>query len=226
MPLSNKQIALAFLFFTILDIKGIVTHFPLLQYIAKPLLLPLLMLLLVFSTPPNAAGKIIMLTALLFSWWGDIFLMIESANPLFFILGLACFLTTHILYIIYFLKIRSAAISLLKKQPLLVLLVVGYGIAMVFILFPHLGSLKIPVIVYALTICTMLLSSLHIFYKTNKPANYFFAAGAAIFVLSDSLLAFNKFYSPFAFAGVGVMLTYCTAQYCMVTGYIKQHSHD
>jgi uncharacterized membrane protein YhhN len=80
--------------------------------------------------------------------------------------------------------------------------------------------------VYAAVICSMLLCSLHIFLKVNKPANLFYLVGAVFFVLSDSLLAINKFYQPFAFAGVFIMLTYCAAQYFIVTGFIKQLPYE
>lgn len=207
------------------DITGIAANISILHYIAKPVLLPLLMVLLATATPA-VAGKRIMLAALFFSWVGDMFLLAEDKNPLFFIFGLVSFLTTHILYIIYFLSIRSNQISLLKKQPLLIAVVLAYGIALVWLLFPTLADLKIPVMVYAAVICTMLLCSLHIYLKANKPANMFFVLGALLFVLSDSLLAINKFYQPFAFAGVYIMLTYCAAQYFIVTGFIKQQQHD
>lgn len=216
------QIPFAFIFWCVVVINsiGIAANITLLHFITKPLLVPVLIMLLVF-TPTVAPRKNLLITGLVFSWLGDMFLLFEDKNPLFFIFGLVCFLTTHIFYIIYFLKIKSANISLLKKQPLLFLLVIGYGISLVWLLYPHLGDLKIPVIVYAAVICTMLLCSLHIFYKVNQPANVLYVAGAAFFVLSDSLLAFNKFYQPFAYAGVLIMLTYCAAQYFIVKGFIK-----
>jgi len=70
----------------------------------------------------------------------------------------------------------------------------------------------------------MLFYSLHIFYKTNPPANKFFVVGAIFFVLSDSLLAINKFYQTFSMAGVGIMLTYCLAQYFIVRGCVTLDS--
>jgi uncharacterized membrane protein YhhN len=91
---------------------------------------------------------------------------------------------------------------------------------LVILLLPHLGELKIPVVLYATVICSMLLGSLHIYLKTNRPANKLFVLGATLFVLSDSLLAINKFYQPFPMAGVGIMLTYCLAQYFIVRGSI------
>ena len=73
----------------------------------------------------------------------------------------------------------------------------------------------------------MLLCSLHVYYKVNKPANDMFVFGALMFVLSDSLLAINKFLEPLPYAGISIMLTYCAAQYFIVTGFIIQHAaHD
>jgi len=68
----------------------------------------------------------------------------------------------------------------------------------------------------------MLLCSLHIFYKVNKKAAVHYLLGAAAFVLSDTLLAVNKFYQPFEYAGIFIMLTYCAAQYFIIRGYIEQ----
>ncbi len=222
---KTQLLTIIFLLAVAADITGITANIPLLHYFAKSILLPVLIILLATATPA-VAGKKIMLVALFFSWLGDMFLLFESRQSLFFILGLVSFLTTHVLYIIYFLSIRSNQISLLKKQPFLIAAVSAYGIALVWLLFPHLKDLKIPVMVYAAVICTMLLCSLHIYFKVTKPANTLFVSGALLFVLSDSLLAINKFYQPFAIAGVYIMLTYCAAQYFIVNGFIKQQQHD
>jgi uncharacterized membrane protein YhhN len=224
---DKVQIQWAILFGVLVavDILGITAGISIVHFIAKPLLIPGLILLLKMSKT-TVPRKSLLLTGLVFSWLGDMFLLFEDKNALFFIFGLASFLTTHIFYIIYFLKIRSSADSLLKKQPWIVLLIAGYGLVLVWFLYPYLGDLKIPVMVYATVICGMLLCSLHIFLKVNKPANILYLLGASLFVLSDSLLALNKFYQPFAFAAVLIMLTYCAAQYFIVTGFIKQVPHD
>ena len=216
----QKKIAFAFWVLTLLDITGIAANIQLLHFIAKPLLIPALLLLLVF-TKSATPGKNLLLAGLFFSWMGDVFLLFENKNALFFIFGLASFLTTHIFYIIYFLRIKSAGPSLLKKQPVLIALVLGYGITLVWQLYPHLGDLKLPVIIYAMVICTMLLCSLHVFLKVNRKSAVYYLAGASVFVISDSLLAINKFYQPFAFAGLLIMLTYCAAQYFIVCGYAE-----
>ena len=45
--------------------------------------------------------------------------------------------------------------------------------------------------------------------------------GAILFVVSDSLLAFNKFFSPFNNAGVIIMLTYGLAQLFITEGAVR-----
>ena len=217
----QKKIGLAFWILAMLDAGGIASNIDMLHFIVKPLLIPALLLLL-FYTRSTVPGKNLLLTGLFFSWMGDVFLLFEDKQALFFILGLAGFLTTHIFYIVYFLRIKSPNTSLLQKKPICIALVAAYGITLVWQLYPYLGDLKLPVIVYAAVICSMLLCSLHIFLKVNKKAAVCYLLGATVFVVSDSLLAINKFYQPFPYAGVFIMLTYCAAQYFIVYGFIQQ----
>ena len=217
----QKKMALAFLILALLDVIGVAANIELLHFIVKPLLIPALLLLL-FYTRSTVPGKNLLFTGLFFSWMGDVFLLFEYKQALFFIFGLAAFLTTHIFYIMYFLRIKSVNASLLKKQPIFIALVLAYGITLVWQLYPYLGDLKLPVMVYAAVICSMLLCSLHIFLKVNKKAAGYYLFGAIAFVVSDSLLAINKFYQPFTYAGVFIMLTYCAAQYFIVRGFIEQ----
>ncbi|HMC98781.1 MAG TPA: lysoplasmalogenase, partial [Ferruginibacter sp.] len=111
--------------------------------------------------------------------------------------------------------------SLLKTQPWWPVLAIMYGGGLLYFLFPSLGKMELPVTVYAVVITTMLICSIHAFRKTNSAAGSFFILGALFFVLSDSLLAINKFYQPFSFAQVLIMLTYCAAQFFIVMGYAK-----
>jgi uncharacterized membrane protein YhhN len=219
------QLPVFFWLLVAVDIAGIATGVSTVHFVAKPLLMPVLVLLLAVSKTIIPA-KQLLLAGLFFSWLGDMFLLFDQHNSLFFIFGLICFLATHIFYIIYFL--RAGAFKLLQaiKSPWLALIVLGYGALLVWFLYPHLKDLKIPVMVYAAVICTMLLCSLYLFPKLKQPANILYVSGAALFILSDSLLAVNKFYQAFYLAPVLIMLTYCAAQYFIVTGFIKQLPYD
>lgn len=217
----KKQIrVLAFLAALLADIIGIQTGNELLQWISKPLILPFLLLYFYAETTSisNALKKWIFL-ALIFSWAGDVLLMFQGKNELFFILGLSAFLLAHIFYILFFHFIRIR-----EKIPgngwYLLFLLIYYSVLMRE-LNPFLGTLAIPVRVYGLVISIMLLMAMHMKALTVKKAGWQMLAGAALFVLSDSVLAINKFYQPFEPAGLVIMLTYGAAQYFIVKGAIE-----
>ncbi len=109
----------------------------------------------------------------------------------------------------------------IKAKPLLLLPVTIYYAGLMFWLSPYLGEMAMPVRIYGLIISFMLMLALHIFYIRNKKAAPYMVAGALLFVLSDSILAINKFYMPFQLAGTLIMLTYGFAQYLIVEGAVK-----
>ncbi len=190
------------------------------RWFTKPLLMPILMLA-VWSGVSNRDNSIkLILAALFFSWAGDILLQMEGM----FIPGLVSFLTAHLFYIYYFLKIKSDSKGLVEQKKLLIGMVLIYVIGFLSILFPHLGAMKIPVVLYALTIGTMLLTALNTKYKISDSAAQLFILGATCFVLSDSLLAFNLFVSKYLALSFLIMLTYCAAQYLIVRGAIEHRN--
>ncbi|SFE92910.1 lysoplasmalogenase [Flavobacterium xueshanense] len=186
----------------------------------KPFLLPFLLLAVYFQE--RFSTKKILLTALTLSWVGDIILMFADKGELYFIAGLIAFLLSHIFYIILFSKQLKIY---LKKSKIIfwvgVTAIAFYLIVMMLILLPSLGDLKIPVFVYALTISIMLLFALKGFLNWQKPANSYILIGAIVFVASDSLLAFDKFYAPLQYSSLLIMATYLLAQYMIVIGILK-----
>ena len=191
------------------------------RLISKPLLMPLLILLYAREKLDGKTFTLLMICALFFSWLGDIFLLFEQNNSLYFILGLSSFLTAHMLYIIYFVKIRSSRVSYFRKQPALLTIVVAYVFALVYLIWPKLGALKLPVLIYAITIGTMLFLALWQYGRLNNKISILFISGAILFVLSDSALALNRFYYPSSWSGAFVMLTYVAAQILLTMGSIS-----
>ena len=186
----------------------------------KPFLLPFLLLAVYFQE--RFSTKNILLTALTLSWVGDIILMFADKGELYFIAGLIAFLLSHISYIILFSK--QLKINLKKSKIIFwvgVTAIAFYLIVIMLILLPSLGDLKIPVFVYALTISIMLLFALKGFLNWQKPANSYILIGAIVFVASDSLLAFDKFYAPLQYSSLLIMATYLLAQYLIVIGILK-----
>lgn len=221
MRIITKRFAPAVFFFVmVLYIAGGLLGFQYLQLATKPLLIPILIGWLLACTRISRRRNLFIL-ALLFSFAGDVFLLFEFINPFLFIPGLLSFLITHILYIVYFLSIKPVRVSLLRTASWLWPVVIMYTAVLLYLLLPKLGDLKIPVTVYALVITGMLLASLHIYKRVNPNCGRDFVLGALFFVVSDSLLAINKFYTPLPFSFL-IMVTYCIAQYLLVKGFIYQ----
>ena len=217
----KKQIwVLAFVAALLADIAGIQINNALLQWISKPLILPFLFLY--FYSEINAVSSPLkkwIYFALFFSWAGDVLLMFQGMKDLFFLLGLSAFLLAHIFYILFFHFVRIR-----EKIPgngwYLLFLLIYYSVLMRK-LSPYLGELTIPVRVYGLVISIMLLMAMHMRVLPVKKAGWSMLAGAAFFVLSDSVLAINKFYMPFEWSGLVIMGTYGAAQYYIVKGAIE-----
>lgn len=183
----------------------------------KPLPLPLLLVSVYnFDKFPTKSW---LFNALVFSWIGDIILMFTPKGELYFILGLISFLISHILYILLFLK-QSNTTAYRKNIIFWIafILILMYLKNMLGFLYPKLGDLKIPVTIYALTISTMLLMALKGYFSWRKPENITILFGAIFFVMSDSILAINKFYEPLPYANFMIMLTYLIAQCAIVIG--------
>jgi uncharacterized membrane protein YhhN len=215
-----KKHTVVYIIFGLVALLNILSghFFPDLRYYSKPLLMPLLMLAYYFEVKQIGFFSGTFLIGLFLSWAGDILLMFESFNGIFFISGLLSFLTAHLLYIRYFSKTKSVNEPYFKSRPVMLLAIVAYVIELLFILWPYLGEMKVPVVIYASAIGLMLAFALWQIGKLDKKAASLFVAGAAFFVLSDSLLAINKFRSSFAYAGSAIMFTYCLAQYLLARG--------
>ncbi|WP_136668216.1 lysoplasmalogenase [Flavobacterium sp. H122] len=185
----------------------------------KPVLLPFLILETYSSE--KFKTKNLLLSALVFSWIGDIVLMFTDKGELYFIFGLVSFLIAHVLFIFLFIKQNKENSKTPKLFWLSVLGVVFYLFGMLSLLFPKLGDLKIPVAVYAITISLMLLLAIKGYFNWSEPNNQTILFGALFFISSDSILAINKFHTELPKSGFFIMITYLIAQYLITEGIIR-----
>lgn len=193
---------------------------PALHYASKPLLLLSLGLYYRLAAPRPAPA---VLAALALSWLGDVLLLFQSdARPLFFIGGLLSFLAAHLGYLLAYRGHQGPGPGLSTGRRLLLALpVLAAGALLLTTLYPHLGPLRLPVLLYAAVLVLMVLGALYRYGRTSAGSFAWVAAGAALFMLSDSLLALNKFLQPLPLAGFWIMLTYCAAQYGIVRGLLR-----
>ncbi|MGE6354648.1 lysoplasmalogenase [Flavobacterium sp. NPDC079362] len=209
-----------YIFLSVLYLIFLLTGHENLDLFLKPVLIPFLGFGVYFHRKFPSGN--ILLTALIFSWIGDVVLLFADIAEIYFILGLVSFLIAHIAYCVLFNKQITGEIQINKVLfGIGSLLIAFYLIAMITILMPKLGELKIPVIIYAAVISTMLLFAFNGYLIWKKPAALYIFLGAAAFVISDSILAFNKFHATIERSSFFIMLTYLVAQYLIVVGILQ-----
>ncbi len=161
----------------------------------------------------------LMLLALLLGWLGDMALLLVPLAPDMFVLGLVCFLVGHVVYVLVFREQWPAAWRAnLKRLAAFWVFVIALAVVLVAYLWPLLGSLRIPVAAYAVVLAGMSLAASLRLGGVSSHSYSWVLAGAVLFMLSDSLLAINKFGSPLPLAGALIMGTYCLAQFAIVRG--------
>jgi uncharacterized membrane protein YhhN len=193
-----------------------------LHFISKPLIMASLLLYYLLAAEPMNRSRSLIL-AMVFSLAGDVLLM----KPEYFVAGLVAFLAAHILYIFAYRQhqYEESESSLLGLQRVrLAFPIVLAATGLVVVLYPVLGELRIPVIFYALVLALMAINALFRHGRTSTGSFWMVFGGAVLFMVSDSILAINKFLQVVDHAGFYNMSTYVLAQYLIVSGLLN-HPH-
>jgi uncharacterized membrane protein YhhN len=219
----KKLVLVLFLLVSVTELAAHLLDWPTVRHFSKPLLLIFLGLYYYVSVERNHLSKLVVL-ALIFSWGGDVLLMYQPKHELYFVFGLASFLVAHLFYIFAYRQFRSedtsnALLGVQRFRYSFPVILAGTGL--ITVLYNHLGDLKIPVIIYALVLVFMVLNALFRFGRTSMISFSMVFFGATLFMISDSLIAINKFLMPLAYSGFWVMITYITAQYLIVEGLLR-----
>lgn len=178
-----------------------------LVYLFKPLttLLVIAVALLSLTTPNAQVGYTMGITAgLVLSLGGDIALMFPSRRA--FTLGLVLFLLAHVVYILAF----TLPNGFHSADWVTGAVLVAIAAACFLYLKPGLGSMKGPVLAYILVICLMVHRALSLFFgEAFTPTQAWLASeGAVLFLISDLILAINRFRHPFEKERLGLLAYY------------------
>ncbi|RJG07305.1 lysoplasmalogenase [Noviherbaspirillum cavernae] len=179
------------------------------HYVFKPLATALIFLQVWrIADPVNPRYRRAVLTGIALSLCGDVFLMLpKNVLASGFLLGLGSFLVAHL----FFLRALTSDARLFG-QPLVfpgLLLVGGVNLA---VLWPGLAaSLKAPVVIYMLCLVAMVAQAICRHLTLRMHGSLLAAVGGILFLLSDTLLAYNKFYAPIPLSALWVLATYYTA---------------
>jgi uncharacterized membrane protein YhhN len=161
------------------------------------------------------AGSPMLGLALALSTLGDILLDLDPQR--LFVFGLGSFLVAHVVYIFLFVRNRRRTITVGAARVLLAVLVLLYSIAVSAWLLPSLGGLIVPVAIYMCAITAMVVSAILARFQ-----NPWIVVGAILFLISDSLLAVNKFKTPVPYRDFLVWSTYYAGQYAIATGFLAR----
>ncbi|RJG14166.1 lysoplasmalogenase [Pseudomonas cavernicola] len=173
--------------------------------LAKPI--PVIALLLWLRSAPAGLYRRWISLGLLCSLAGD--MLLEWPADLF-VFGLGAFLLGHLAYLFAYLGDSR------RLAPAALLLAAAAGAGMFTTLASSgLGPLLIPVAVYALAISAMLWRALARIGTpgVSSTSAWLAAGGAALFVLSDSLIGINRFVTPFVTAPYAIILSYWLGQW-------------
>ena len=182
-----------------------------LSWVVKLLPMLLLIYLAIKTLGLTLNGKFFIL-GLLFSAGGDFILDYDRQH--WFIFGLGAFFIAHLFY----LASLKPYVSNLKQSKYVVisLLYLSYGGIMLGLFANGLGPLFIPVVAYMSILLLMALATV-----ISEKSNVWLVAGGLSFVVSDSLIGFDKFYLPIENVSFVIMLSYYFAQFALFKGFVK-----
>ncbi len=159
---------------------------------------------------PGIPGKLLF-AGLLLSAGGDISLSFQGEK--FFLMGLGFFLVAHIVYIVAFSRDMAYTPG---KLPILILMS-AFAIVMAVILYPKLGEMRIPVFVYIAVILAMVATA----SLWQGPNPTLLLIGAIAFMLSDSMIAVDRFLVEISWSRYFIMVTYYGAQFMIWASFFR-----
>ncbi len=156
----------------------------------------------------------ILAVALSFSCLGDLFLALRGT----FLLGLSSFLVTHLLYLTLFVRNWRRPLRPTRTRLAISILVLLFSLFYSQWLAPSLGSLAMPVALYVCAITLMVVAGL---WSSFSPSWVW--VGAILFLVSDAILAADRFRGQVPFAGFLIWATYYLGQYGIALGILHAH---
>ncbi|WP_282702057.1 lysoplasmalogenase [Streptomyces sp. CC219B] len=202
---TRRALLLALGLATAVDLGCLAADYDPGHFVAKPLLMPLLAAWAALSGAPR-----LLVVALLFGWGGDTLLLFD-AEPAF-LAGMASFAAGHVCYLAL---VRTRGRADAHHSFLLTLYCAVLTTTLLSLWTDLPGDLRIPVVAYSILLTAMA-------YGVGSRFGKVAGTGAALFVLSDTLIATDVAeWPPLPLQDFWIMLTYVAAQFLIVTGMLK-----
>lgn len=206
-----------FLLVLLLHLVCIYLEMSTIRLVTKLLLLPILILYL--TAEPGKTSPVVYI-GLFCSFMGD--LLLTRSGEIFFLLGMLAFIGTHVCNILFFYRLQKGHPGKPMNLVLAIVVLAVISGGVYFLLADQLGTFRIPILVYMAIISLMAVMATQtlVNHTIIQTVIRCFIPGAALFVLSDGLLALNKFLLHAGSIDIAVMLTYGMAQYFLVKGFV------
>ncbi|NLL12483.1 MAG: hypothetical protein GX267_03665 [Fibrobacter sp.] len=162
----------------------------------------------------NPKKKFLPILIFFFMGAGDLFLGLSRTR--FFTFALASFMVANILLLLY--NIPYAGKS--KPGMIKASAIVVFSIIIGFITLPGSNDFFIPVLIYLMMISAMAFVSA---FNINHKGSLVYT-GAVFFVLSDSLIAYDKFVRPVQGSLLVILILYYLALYCFCFGIVPSRN--
>ncbi|MGB2567094.1 lysoplasmalogenase family protein [Micromonospora citrea] len=183
------------------ELTGVALDVPALQWAAKPLLAPLLLILLLGVR----RRWDLVATGLVFATAGDVALLLPGTTA--FLVGMGCFLGTQLSFLTAFLRRRRAPLAVFAGY-------LALWAAANALLWGRLGDLRLPVLGYSLALCLMAAAAAGVSRRA--------AVGGALFLVSDLLIGVGAAGAELPGRGLLVMITYVAALYLITTAWARR----
>jgi len=190
----------------------------LLWMVTKPLIMISLIYYFINTVEESPINKLVTF-ALGCSLIGDIALMFQQKDTLFFMIGLGFFLLAHVGYaFINYNLVNDSQRKIKLMWQDIPIIIAGFG---VFLLIKDgIDDLRIPVLCYIVVISFMTITARQRYNRSDNQSFWLIMSGALFFLLSDTLLAMNKFLEPIENERIWIMATYIIAQFLIVKGIV------
>ncbi|MEN0129770.1 MAG: lysoplasmalogenase [Brevundimonas sp.] len=215
LSLAARGWVAAFVLAALVHLGALLTGADTLADVSQAILMPLLAGVLLAATRWPRGHLVRWATvALGASWLGDSVPRLLDGDAAFLAM-VGCFLVAQVAYVVAFAP--DVRRSVLHRRPALL---VPYAVVLVVLMaacLPHAGSLALPVAVYGGVLTAMAVLATGV--------GPLVAAGGAVFLVSDGLIALNQFVPGWTLPGQDfwVMVTYLVGQSLIVGGVVVRN---
>lgn len=227
--MSRNFLLITFCIISFLEVIGEFASIKLLTYSFKPLLMPSLLVWYLLSAKEfNIKPQAIIVISLIFSFLGDTFLLFTNISETYFLLGLGSFLVAQLAYAFAFFKDKKNN-NLSKNYKSVTLIIFGIYISGLFLaIYKNLNDFTIPVVIYAIAVSFMGIAAAFRKESVNIKSYRLTFVGALLFVISDTVIAIDKFAynSLLPFASVAIMVLYISGQFLIIKGLLLKSDNE